>query len=466
MSEAKQQFDVVVIGAGPGGYVAALRAVQNGKSVALIEREYIGGTCLNVGCIPTKTMVANAHMMHKLKVADQFGFNVEKFSFDYKKMKERKDSVVQEIVSSLEMLIKSKKITIIRGHAKFEGDQRTLKVIDGENTSLIGAKNVIIATGSAPMEMKQFPSDLSRKIYNSTTILDLEKLPRKLVVIGGGYIGCEFASLFAELGVKVTILELFPKLVVAQGDDVSNALTQAFEKAGIDVRTGVRVTSIEDDTKSGLKVLVEGEEPEETDAVLVSVGRSKVTDNLGLSQIGIGLERDGSIFVDNQMRTRVDGVYAIGDVTGKSMLAHVASHQGIVAADHIAGKPAEMHYDSIPAVIFTHPEIAMVGKTRDELEKEGVAYRVGKYPFFVHGKSKAAQETEGFAQVLISPDDHRILGAQIVGSEASSMISEVALAMANELTADCIGHTIHAHPTLPEAIHEAAMIAMGTPVHN
>lgn len=465
MSSGKESFDLVVIGAGPGGYVAAIKGAQYGKKVALVERNLLGGTCLNVGCIPTKTLIANAHMMHRLKVAKDFGFEIGKISFDYKKMKERKDSVVTDIRTSLEGLIKRKKITIFKGNAEFVNSQQ-IKVVADDQRTLLDAKKVIIATGSAPIEKELFPSDPKRKIYNSSTILDLTELPKKLVVIGGGYIGCEFASLFAELGVEVTILEYFPKIVQAQGEDISNALTDAFKKQGIKLRTGVDVANIEDVKGSGLKVVLKEGEPELADAVLVSIGRKKVTDYLQLSNAGIGLEKDGSIKVDERMETAVKGIYAIGDVTGKSMLAHVASHQGIVAAANACGgEGLSMHYDAVPAVIFTHPEIASVGKTQEELKKAGISYKVGKFPFNVLGKSKAAMEEEGFAQVLIDPKYGKILGAQVVGSEAASLIAEMALAIANELTIDEVANTIHAHPTLPEAWAEAAMIAQGKPIH-
>lgn len=467
MGALKEKFDLVVIGAGPGGYVAAIKGAQKGKRVALIERELMGGTCLNVGCIPTKTLIANAHMMHTFESAADFGFKVGPISFDYSKMKSRKDSVVKEIRDSLTGLIKSKKITIFKGEGSFEAsdsDAQLIKVVSGESRTLIETAKTIIATGSAPMEMAAFPTDASRKIYNSSTILEMTKLPKKLAVIGGGYIGCEFASLFAQLGVEVTILEFLPKIVMLQGEDISKALTDAFIEKGIEIRTKVKVTSIED-SKAGLKVNVEAGEACLADAVLVSVGRTKVTDGLNLRAIGLGTTRDGSIQVNEKMETAVPGVYAIGDVTGKGMLAHVASHQALVAASNAAGASKKMHYEAVPAVIFTSPEIATVGKMREELDRDNIAYKVGKFPFAVLGKSKAAGQTEGFAQVLIAPSTGKILGAQVVGSEAASLISEMALAITAELTAEDIAETIHAHPTLPEAWLEAVLIAKGEPIH-
>jgi dihydrolipoamide dehydrogenase len=458
----KQYYDLIVIGAGTGGYVAAIKAAQLGKKVALIEKGDLGGTCLNVGCIPTKTMIANAYILEKIKHAADFGITTGSISIDYAKMKERKDGVITKIRKGLEGLIRSNGITIVRGAAQFTGPKE-LKV-KGQDNVLMQGENIIIASGSEPMDVAAFPCDPQQKIYNSTSILEMTQLPKTLAIIGGGYIGCEFASLYAELGVKVVLLEALPMIVSLQGKMISDTLTAAFKKKGIDVQTNVMVEGI-DKTGKGLSVRLKDKGAIEADAVLVAIGRKVVSQNLGLENAGIVLSERGAIPVNEKMETHVPGIYAVGDVTGKLMLAHVAAHQGIVAAVNATGGEAVMHYDAVPAVIFTLPEIAMVGLTQEEALEKGYSAGVGKFPFQVLGKSIAAMDTDGFAQVVIDKKTGQILGAQVVGHEASSLIAEMTLAIANELTIDCLADTIHAHPTLPEALHEAGLMAMEMPLH-
>lgn len=446
-----EKFDLSVIGAGPGGYVAAIKAAQNGLKVALIEKEFLGGTCLNVGCIPTKTLLANASVLHKIKHATDYGISVGDVKIDYAKMKERKDGVISTLRSSLEGLLKANGITIFEGAASFLTPNK-LKV---EGVLEIDTDKTIIATGSSPVDIPAFPCDHTR-ILNSTSILELTEAPKSLVIIGGGYIGCEFASLFAELGTKVTIVEALPAIVQAQGKDISEFLTKAFRTKGIEILTGVSVQKVDD------KVHLDNGQALESDKVLVSVGRRIHTDHLQLGNAGLKAGERGAIGVNAQMETEVPGIYAIGDVTGISMLAHVASHQGLIAAGNAAGQTHYMHYNAVPAVIFTHPEIATVGMLPEEA---GPKAKVTRYPFKFHGKSLASNENDGFAQVVTDPDSGLILGAQVIGEEASTMIAEMALAIANELTVECVFETIHAHPTLPEAWMEAALIANNTPVH-
>jgi len=458
----KHYYDLIVIGAGTGGYAAAIKAAQLGKKVALVEKGDLGGTCLNVGCIPTKTMIAHAHVLEKIKHAADFGITVGSVSFDYGKMKERKDGVISKIRKGLEGLIRSNGITIVRGAAEFTGPKE-IKVKGQDNTILQG-ENIIIASGSEPMDVKAFPCDSQGKIYNSTTILEMTQLPKTLAIIGGGYIGCEFASLYAELGVKVILLEALPMLVSLQGKMISDTLTAAFKKKGIDVQTGVTVEGI-DKTAKGVSIRLKDRGPIEADAVLVSIGRKVVSQGMGLQNAGVLVSDRGAISVTDKMETNVPGIYAVGDVTGKLMLAHVAAHQGIIAAINAAGGEAVMHYNAVPAVIFTSPEIAMVGMTQEEAVEKGYSVGTGKFPFQVLGKSIATMDTDGFAQVVIDKKTGQILGAQVVGYEAASLIGEMTLAIANELTADCLADTIHAHPTLPEALHEAGLMAMEMPLH-
>lgn len=376
-------------------------------------------------------------------------------------MKARKDSVVQKLRKGVEMLLSTNGVTVFKGEAEFV-NPREIKV-KGENGALIYAENTIIATGSVPMDIPAFRCD-HKRIFNSTSILELTELPKTLAIIGGGYIGCEFASLYAEFGVKVIILEALPSIVSMQGKDISETLTRAFVKKGIDVQTNVMVEGI-DYEGDGLSIRLKDKPALQCDIALVSVGRKVVSDHFGLSNAGIGLGERGVIVVNDKMETSVKGIYAIGDVTGKYMLAHVASHQGVVAASNAAGKPARMHYESVPAVIFTTPEIGTVGMTLEQAQAAGYTAAAGKFPFQALGKSIASIGTEGFAEIIIDKKTGAILGAQVVGYDAASLIAEMGLAIANELTIECIADTIHAHPTLPEAWMEAALVAMDTPIH-
>lgn len=457
----RKNFDLVVIGAGPGGYVAAIKGAQRGLKVCLVDKGPLGGTCLNIGCIPTKTLLAGAEVLHQVQHAAEFGITTGPVAVDYAKMKSRKDSVVDKIVKSLEGLIKANGITVLRGHAEFLSP-REIKV-KGQESCIVSSPQTIIATGSEPLDIPAFPCDHTR-IFNSTSILELTSLPKSIAIIGGGYIGCEFASLFAQLGVKVTILEALPALVLMQGKAISETLTRAFVKQGIEVMTSVKVEGI-DTAGAALQVRLEGKPALECEIALVSVGRKVVSSDLGLDRAGVLTNEKGMIAVNEKMQTNVSGIYAIGDVTGKAMLAHVASHQGLVAASNASGLPARMHYEAVPAVIFTHPEIATVGLTLEQAQEAGYQATVGKFPFQALGKAVAAMETEGFAQVVVDRKTGQILGAQVVGASAANLIAEMGVAIANELTIDCITDTIHAHPTLAEAWLEAALLAADTPVH-
>lgn len=457
----RKKFDVAVIGGGPGGYVAAIQAVQLGKSVALIEKDFLGGTCLNVGCIPTKTLLASSSLLKKIKQAEEFGIIVGEVRFEYLKIKERKDRVLQKIRTSLEGLIRANQIPIFSGKASFESPYE-LK-IQGKDNLFVQAEKIIIATGSEAVNIPKFPWD-HKKIFNSSSILDITKVPKKLIIVGGGYIGCEFASLFAELESEVVLLEAFDSLVPLLGSSASQALTDAFRKQGIQVRTSVVVETITP-TSSGIVAQLAGGEKIEAEMALVAVGRKPFVQGLQLEKAGVATTEKGFIMVDDQLQTNVDGIYAIGDVTGKWMLAHVASHQGMVAAKNACGHKETMYYHAVPSVVFTEPEIATVGITLEEALKKGYAATSGKFPFQVLGKSLAAGETQGFAQIVTDKNTHQILGAQVVGHEASNLIGEITLAIQNELTLECLIETIHAHPTVAEAWLEAALIANETPIH-
>ena len=460
MTENKR-FDIAVIGSGPGGYVAAIKAAQTGKKVALIERDQIGGVCLNYGCIPTKTLIANAEVLHQVKRAEEFGISVGSISFDYRKMKERKDGVIKKIRTSLEGLIRSNKIEIIMGSASFI-DRNHLKIM-GQTSAIIEADKIIIATGSKPMDIPSLPCD-HKRVFNSTSILEMTQLPKSMVIIGGGYIGCEFASLYAELGVQVTIVEALDAIVKLQGKTISDALLRIFMKRGINVELGSGVKQIEEGPAS-LKIHLDNGKTIESEIALISIGRSVVSDQLKVENAGLSLDAKGRIAVDSRMQTSVDGIYAIGDVTGKLMLAHVASHQGIVAAQNACGQNSYMHYHAVPAVIFTSPEIGMVGMALEEAKAEGYNAKAAQFPLQALGKAQATKDVDGFALIVFDGGSNQILGAQVIGHGASDLISEMALAIQNELTLECVTQTIHAHPTMAEAWLEASLIASGMPIH-
>ncbi|OGN63486.1 MAG: dihydrolipoyl dehydrogenase [Chlamydiae bacterium RIFCSPHIGHO2_12_FULL_49_9] len=460
MAERKK-CDIAVIGSGPGGYVAAIKATQMGKSVALIEKNLLGGCCLNVGCIPTKTLLANASILHSIRRAADFGIKTGPISFHYDQMKARKDSVITKIRTSLEGLIKSNKITICRGAAEFESPY-VLKIA-GQDNLFLEAGKIIIATGSIPLDIKAFPCDHDR-ILNSTSLLELTEAPKSLAIVGGGYIGCEFASLFAELGCKVTILEALPTILAAQGASIAQFMTKALTSRGIEIKTNVKVKSIEN-KKSHALISLEDGQTLEADFALVSVGRKVYTDGLKLEKAGLKTTEKGFIATDDKMQTDVRGIYAIGDVTGKWMLAHVASHQGVIAASNAAGVEAKMHYEAVPAVVFTSPEIATVGLTLEQAKEKGYDAALGSFPFQALGKAQASMDTEGYTQIVSDRKTKQILGASAIGHEAGNLIAEMALAIQNELTLESVADTIHAHPTLAESWLEAALIANEMPIH-
>ncbi len=457
----KKIFDIAVIGSGPGGYTAAIRAAQLGKSVALIEKNLLGGACLNVGCIPSKALLANAAVLHQVRRGAEFGITTGPISFQYEKMKARKDGVVAKIRSGLEGLLRSNKISIFRGEAQFESP-RELKVM-GQDNLFIQAEKILVATGSVPLDVKAFPCD-HKRILNSTSILELTEVPKSLAIVGGGYIGCEFASLFAELGSKVTILEAMPTILTPQGPVIAEFMTKAFLAKGVSIQTNAKVQSIENTGDYVHIVLADGKTMDAA-LSLVSVGRKIYTAGLMLEKAGLKTTEKGFLATDDRMETEVKGIYALGDVTGTWMLAHVASHQGMVAASNASGLTEKMHYEAVPAVIFTSPEIAMVGLTLEQALRAGYQAIAGTFPFQALGKAQAVLDTEGFSQIIADKKSGQILGGTVIGHDASNLIAEMALAIQNELTLDSVIGTIHAHPTVAESWLEAALLAADRPIN-
>jgi len=459
--DGKQKFDLIVIGSGPGGYPAAIYAAQHDKKVALIEAGEIGGTCLNRGCIPSKALIAGAEQWKAVQHAKEFGIQIDKASFDYSAMVQRSQKIVTEIRTSLEKLILANQIEIFRGHGVL-ASKNTVRV-KGDKTSLLEADAIILATGSEPRLLPQFPFD-GKYIVDSTSLLKRETLPKSIAIIGAGVIGCEFASLFSLLGVPVTLLELLPQILPAEDPDLSLELTNALKKRGVAIHCNAQVTQIEK-TGSGVKIHQQKGSPLEAELALIAVGRSLNTDNLKLSSVGVAVNQQGLIVIDEEMQTTVPGIYAVGDIASKWWLAHVATHQGIVAASNICGLPKKMRYEAIPSVTFTDPEIASVGLTLEAAKAKGYDAGIGAFPFQALGKSRASGHTEGFAKVVIDRATGQILGAQVAAHDASTLIAEMVLAIENEIPIECVAETIHAHPTTSEAWLEAAMAGIFMPLH-
>ncbi|WKZ32213.1 MAG: dihydrolipoyl dehydrogenase [Thermodesulfobacteriota bacterium] len=455
-----REFDIVVVGAGPGGYVAAIRAAQLGAKTALVERDSIGGTCLNRGCIPTKALYYSAKALEASKHAADFGVNVGEISFDLAKAVERKDGVVKKLVGGVEQLLKGNKVEVIKGSAFLESAGR-VRVTNG-STEAIAAKSIIVATGSEPAMIPAFNID-GKNVLTSTEMLDVKKVPESLLVIGGGVMGCEFATLFSAFGSRVMVVELLPSILTTEDRMVSRVIAKRFKETGVNVLTDVQVEAVVPEDGCVKTRLKDGREFI-TEKVMVAIGRSFNSSGIGLDALGVNIEK-GRIAVDERMETNVKGVYAIGDVTGKMLLAHVASTQGIVAANAALGKDARMDYSVIPAGIFTDPEIASVGLREKDAVEKGIEVRVGRFPYAASGKALGMGETEGFVQIVADPGTDKVLGCSIVGAHATDLIGEAAIAMRAGVTVKDLAETIHAHPTLPELVMEAAEDVHGMAIH-
>lgn len=456
-----REFDVIVIGAGPGGYVSAIRAAQLGAKTALIERNKIGGTCLNWGCIPTKALYYSAKALEAAKHAAEFGVNVGEVSFDLSKAVERKDGVVKKLVGGIEQLLKGNKVEVIRGDGFVEAAGK-VRVTKADGVEELSSRSIIIATGSEPALIPAFNID-RKNVLTSTEMLDIKKVPESLLIIGGGVMGCEFASMFSSFGSKVMIVELLPTILSTEDKMVSRVIAKRYKETGVQVLTEVQVESVTAEDGRVKTTLKDGREFI-TEKVMVAIGRSFNSAGIGLDKLGVAVEK-GRIAVDDHMETSVKGIYAIGDVTGKMLLAHVASVQGIVAANNALGKDARMDYSVIPAGIFTDPEIASVGLREKEAEEKGIEVAVGRFPYAASGKAMGMGETEGFVQIVSDPATDKVLGCSIVGAHATDLIGEVALAMKTGATVKDITETIHAHPTLPEIVMEAAEDVHGMAIH-
>ncbi len=463
-------YDLIVIGTGPGGYVCAIRAAQLGMKVAVVEkRATLGGTCLNVGCIPSKALLHASELFEEAGHSfAKMGIGVSKPKLDLKQMLVFKDEAVDGNVKGVDFLMKKNKIDVVFGAARITAPGKVeVKAADGK-TQTLETKNIVIASGSDVAKLKGIEID-EKRIVSSTGAIALEKVPEKLIVIGAGVIGLELGSVWRRLGAQVTVVEFLDRILPGMDSEVARQSQRLFEKQGMAFKLGSKVSAIDASGKK-LKVKVEpakGGDAEsiEADVVLVAIGRTPYTEGLGLAEIGVALDERGRIKTDTHFATSVQGVYAIGDVIAGPMLAHKAEDEGVAVAEILAGQAGHVNYDVIPAVVYTYPEIASVGKSEDDLKAAGVAYNVGKFPFTANGRAKANQQTDGFVKILADAKTDRVLGVHIVGADAGNMIAEAAVAMEFGAAAEDIARTCHAHPTLPEAVKEAALAVDKRAIH-
>jgi dihydrolipoamide dehydrogenase len=458
--------DVCIIGAGPGGYVAAIRAAQLGLKAAVVERDELGGVCLNRGCIPTKALLRTAELLTAFQHAADFGIHAENVRLDYPAAVRYRDGVVRNLRQGVGGLLKSQGVQVLNGQGRLAGVGR-VEVSANGSSETVEARHVIVATGSEPAIPPIPGADNRELVITSDDALALTTLPRSVVVIGGGAVGAEWADIFHAFGCETTILEMMPTLLPLEDEEIGKQLARLFTKRGIKVLTGAKVLAIEAG-EGGAVVRYQGADGQETTAsgerVLMGVGRAPLTADLGLEAAGVQLDR-GWLPVDDALQTNVPGISAIGDVTRHQLLAHVASHQGIVAVERMAGHAGRVNYDQVPACTFTHPEVASVGLTEAKARERGHQVQVGKFPLAALGRAQTYGDTEGFVKIVADERYGEILGVHIIGAAASDMIAEATMAMHLEATVDDLAATIHAHPTWPEATAEAALATRGLALH-
>jgi dihydrolipoamide dehydrogenase len=461
-------YDVVVIGAGPGGYVCAIRSAQLGKKTAIVDRQWLGGVCLNVGCIPSKALLRNAEIAHLLREGGKdFGFEIQGLKLDYPAAVKRSRQVADRLVKGVGFLMKKNAIDVHMGAAAFV-DARTLAVTaaDGTKTTL-KAKDIVIATGASPMMIPGVQVDGERVLTYLEAIVQ-ERLPKSVVVIGASAIGCEFATVWNGYGVDVTLVEMLPRIAPLEDEEVSKELAKAFGKRGIKVLAGTKVEGIEA-AGAGVRVKVagaEGAQAIEAEQAMVAIGVRPNTQGLGLEAVGVKLSPRGMVEIDEGMATNVPGVWAIGDVTGKLMLAHVASAMGVVCAETIAGvETVKLDYEAMPRAIYSQPQVASFGITEAQAKERGLEVKVGRFPFQANGKALGLGEYAGWVKLVIDAKYGEFLGAHLVGPEVTELLPELTLARMMELTPAEIARNVHAHPTLSEALMEAAHAAEGHPIH-
>jgi dihydrolipoamide dehydrogenase len=458
-----ENFDLVVIGAGPGGYVCAFRAAQLGLKVALVEkRATLGGTCLNVGCIPSKALLhSSEHFAFAKNHAAVHGIKIGSVELDVAQLLKRKDEVVAKNTGGLTLLAKARKVAVLTGEASFTS-ATTLAVKGEKGTTEVTAKNIVIATGSAPVELPFMKFD-GKTVVSSDHAIAFPEVPKKLIVVGGGVIGVELGSVWSRLGADVTVVEFLPKIIATYDDDIVRNFTRIIQKQGIKVEVGAKVTGF----ANGVLTAERGTEKLSfpADKVLVAVGRRPYTDNLGLDKAGVELDDKKRVKVDDHLRTTAKNIWAIGDVVAGPMLAHKAEEDGAAVAEWIAGKAGHVNWDLVPAIVYTHPEVASVGLGEDAAKAKGLAVNIGKFNFAANGRAIAADATDGYVKIIADAKTDKILGAQILGANAGELISEVVTHMEYGGSAEDLGRTIHAHPTMSEAIKEAGLAVSKSAIH-
>ena len=463
-----KEFDVVVVGAGPGGYVAAIRASQLGLKTAIIEKQWLGGVCLNVGCIPSKSLLHNAEIAYTLRTgAKEYGFSFDNLELDYSAAYKRSRQISSRLTKGISFLMKKNKIEVIEGTAKLVGAGKINVELTAGGQEEILAKDIILATGAHATVIPGMEPDGEKILDFSQAILQ-DKLPKSAVVIGGGAIGVEFATVWSGYGVDVSIVEMLPHILPNEDEEAAEELAKAFRKRGVRVYAGTKVKSITK-TENGTSVLVENEKGEETleaEITLVAIGFKPNSKCIGLEEAGVELDKRGFVVIDDRMATTAPGVWAIGDLTGKLLLAHTASAMGLIAAENIAGQEErKLDYRMIPRAVFSDPQVASFGYTEAQAKEAGFAVKTGRFNFMANGKALGLGAGTGFAKVIIDEKYGELLGATLVGPEVSELLPELVLAQANELTAEEIARSVHIHPSLSEAILEAAEAAMGHGIH-
>lgn len=464
-------YDLVVVGGGPGGYVAAIRAAQLGMRVACVEkRGALGGTCLNVGCIPSKALLQSSH--HYAMAEEQFtshGIEVNGLAVNLPAMMKRKGEVVGDLTKGIEFLFKKNKVDYVMGSGAITGvDEVTVSSMDSGEKQVLKTQNILIATGSDVAVLPSVTID-ETKIVSSTGALSLQKVPETMVVVGGGYIGIELGSVWRRLGAKVIVVEFLDQILAGMDGEVSKQMLRILKKQGLEFKLSSKVAKAEI-TNGGVSLTIEpaaGGEPEmlNADVVLVSIGRRPYTEELGLDGIGVEMDERGFVKVDPDFQTNVPGIFAIGDVIGGKMLAHKAEDEGMAVAELLAGQSGHVNYEAIPGVVYTWPEVASVGRTEEQLKEEGIEYRVGKFPFSANSRARCNADTDGFVKILADVATDRILGAHIVGPQAGDLIQEAVTAMEFGGSAEDLARTCHGHPGLSEAIKEAALAVDDRAIH-
>jgi dihydrolipoamide dehydrogenase len=456
-------YDVVVLGGGPGGYVAAIRGAQLGAKVCLVEERELGGTCLNRGCIPSKAFYESASRMEALAAGPEFGIRATLDAFDLTACVRRKNEVVGQLVGGIGKLLRGHGVEVVRGRGLLTAPDTIQVAIPDGAKKVVKARNIILATGSRPLDLPGIAVD-GERIITSDQVWDLGSLPKRMVIVGGGVNGCEEAYMFAAFGTEVVVLEALDRILVTEDKDVSRTVQKSLEKRGVRFRTGVRVAGAEA-RQAGVAVTLDGGEEFLCDCAMVAVGRAPNSDGLGFEEAGVALDPKGRVLVNDEMETSVPGIFAIGDVVGKFMLAHVASSEALVAVHNALGRKYWVDYDVVPYAIFTKPEVAGVGAKESSLKDTGVPYEVGRFAFAASGKALCMGESEGFIKLLSHGETGRILGASIAGPHASDIVGEIALAMRMEASPDDIVGTIHVHPTISEVILEAGEDTSGMAIH-